>query len=138
MSEIFARRLKKVRQQKGWTQKYLASQLGITNGAVSGYERSYRDPDLETLSKIAFLFNVSTDFLLGLPSDLHKQLYDGNGKIAEDLINYLGTNPEAPSQNQITANTLDLAVRINRLPKKIQHVLTSLIDNLEEINQFND
>ena len=42
-----------------------ANILGISNGTLSGYERNYRDPDTETLNKMANLYEVSNDWLLG-------------------------------------------------------------------------
>lgn len=65
MSEIFAKRLKEEREAKRWSQKYLAERLGLTNGAISGYERNYREPDILTLSRIAELLNVSAAYLIG-------------------------------------------------------------------------
>lgn len=45
---------------------YVAEKLGITNSVLSNYERDYRDPDTKMLTKIAELYEVSTDYLLGL------------------------------------------------------------------------
>ncbi len=39
--------------------------LGVTNGALSGYERNYRDPDTNMLKQMAELYEVSLDYLLG-------------------------------------------------------------------------
>lgn len=65
MSESFARRLKTERETKGWTQSFLANLIGVSNGTISGYERNYREPDIETITKLADAFEVSVDFLLG-------------------------------------------------------------------------
>lgn len=65
MSEIFAKRLKMERERRAWTQGHMATLLGISNGTLSGYERNYREPDLDTLTKIAELLEVSSDYLLG-------------------------------------------------------------------------
>ncbi|UOF92966.1 helix-turn-helix domain-containing protein [Fodinisporobacter ferrooxydans] len=46
------------------TQMEVANKLGISNGTLSGYERNYRDPDTETLKKLADLYEVSVDYLL--------------------------------------------------------------------------
>jgi transcriptional regulator with XRE-family HTH domain len=59
-------RLKKEREKRNWSQKYVAEKIGITNTVLSNYERDYRDPDTETLKKLADLYGVSTDYLLGL------------------------------------------------------------------------
>lgn len=62
---IFAQRLKKERESKGWTQEYLADLLKIKIGTLSGYERSYRQPDLDMVIKIAEHLDCSVDYLLG-------------------------------------------------------------------------
>jgi len=58
-------RLKKERELRNWSQKYVADKIGITNAVLSNYERDYRDPDTETLRKLAELYEVSVDYLLG-------------------------------------------------------------------------
>ena len=59
-------RLKKEREKRNWSQKFVAEKIDITNTVLSNYERDYRDPDTETLKKLADLYGVSTDYLLGL------------------------------------------------------------------------
>ncbi|ATH93217.1 immunity repressor protein [Bacillus glycinifermentans] len=58
-------KLKEAREKKGLKQIEAAKKLGISNGTLSGYERDYRDPDTETLKKMAELYDVSIDELLG-------------------------------------------------------------------------
>lgn len=58
-------RLRAARERKGWTQTYVCKKLGIPNGTFSGYERDYRTPDPELLIKLAELYEVTTDYLLG-------------------------------------------------------------------------
>jgi len=62
---ILARRLKKLREEHGYYQKSVADKLGIKSNTLSGYENGTRMPDPSMLSKIADLYNVSTDYLLG-------------------------------------------------------------------------
>lgn len=66
---MFKQRLAELRKQKGLTQEQLAKQLGFTRGQVSNYEQGTREPDFETLKKIADFFNVSADYLLGRTDD---------------------------------------------------------------------
>ena len=70
--EILANRLKKLREEKGLTQKELAQALGLSSkSTITNYEQNDRDPDYETLIKIAKYFEVSIDYLLILtPSSL--------------------------------------------------------------------
>ncbi|WP_408869050.1 helix-turn-helix domain-containing protein [Brochothrix campestris] len=65
MSDL-GRELKKARERTNLTQKDAAEKLGITAGALSGYERNYRKPDTDMISDIAVLYDVSVDHLLGL------------------------------------------------------------------------
>lgn len=59
-------RLKQAREKAQLTQVEAAKKLEITNGAISGYERNYRDPDTETLSRLAELYGVTPNWLLGV------------------------------------------------------------------------
>lgn len=58
-------RLKLLRNEKGILQRELAEKLNITQQTISLYESNSREPDNETLIKIADFFNTTTDFLLG-------------------------------------------------------------------------
>lgn len=63
---MFAKKLKELREIKGiGSQAELAGILGVTQQAVGLWERNKNMPDYETLKKIAVLFDVSTDYLLG-------------------------------------------------------------------------
>lgn len=57
--------MKKEREQKKWSQIEVAEKIGITNAVLSNYERDHRDPDTETLKRLADLYDVDTDYLLG-------------------------------------------------------------------------
>jgi len=58
-------RLAFLRDQRGLTQEELATSLGISRAALSHYEKNRREPDTETLGKVADLFQVSIDYLVG-------------------------------------------------------------------------
>ncbi len=62
----FCNRLKELRTQSGMTQAMLAQQLGVTKSVISFYELRERAPSPEILVRIAQVFHVSTDYLLGL------------------------------------------------------------------------
>lgn len=61
----FAFTLKNLRTQRGMSQSDLAHLLGIARTTVSSYENGSRNPDNETLIRIAACFQVSIDTLLG-------------------------------------------------------------------------
>ncbi len=62
----FGLKLRELRLNSGLTQQQLASQLRITKSVVSYYELQERYPSPEILIKIASVFHVSTDYLLGI------------------------------------------------------------------------
>ncbi|WP_123041939.1 helix-turn-helix domain-containing protein [Cohnella candidum] len=71
-----------LRDQRGLTQEELASSLGISRAALSHYEKNRREPDTETLSKVADLFSVSIDYLVG-------RTESPNGKVDADVRQFL-------------------------------------------------
>ena len=62
----FGNTLKKLRTESGYTQQQLADRLGVTKSVVSYYELQERYPSPDILIKLASIFHVSTDYLLGL------------------------------------------------------------------------
>lgn len=62
---MFSERLKRLRMEKGITQKELADQLHISRSTIAGYESLGKEPDGEKLCALADFFGVSVDYLLG-------------------------------------------------------------------------
>lgn len=58
-------RLRELRLRKHISQEDVARQIGITRSAYSHYEINNRQPVYETLKKLATLFNVSLDYIIG-------------------------------------------------------------------------
>lgn len=57
-------KLRKIRESKGLLQKEVADALKISTSTIGMYEQNRREPDNDTLKKIANFFEVSTDYLL--------------------------------------------------------------------------
>lgn len=55
-----------LRRKNNFTQSDLAKKIGVSKSTIANYESGYRNPDNKTLIKIANIFNVSTDELLGI------------------------------------------------------------------------
>lgn len=62
---MIADRLKDLRKQNHMTQTTLAKRLNVTQTAISQWETDRTRPDQELLGKIASVFSVSVDYLLG-------------------------------------------------------------------------
>jgi transcriptional regulator with XRE-family HTH domain len=58
-------RIKRERIRKGFTQAELANKAGLTPGAISQFETGARDPNSESLQKLALALSVTADLLLG-------------------------------------------------------------------------
>ena len=62
----FGDKLKSLRTEKHLTQQQVADRIGVSKSMISTYELSARQPSYEILIKLSALFNVSTDYLLGI------------------------------------------------------------------------
>lgn len=58
-----------LRRERGMTQLELAEQMGVTDKAVSKWERDLSCPDINSLPKLALLFGVSVDELMQIRSE---------------------------------------------------------------------
>lgn len=63
---MVADRIKTLREQKGITQAELAKQLGITRSSVNAWEMGISVPSTQYIVELAYIFKVSTDYLLGV------------------------------------------------------------------------
>lgn len=63
---VFSQRLSLLRRASGMTQKQVAQSLSIDRSTYAYYENDKTKPDYGTLTRIAHIFQVSTDYLLGL------------------------------------------------------------------------
>ncbi len=66
ISKIFGERLREVRKERHWTTKYLAMRLVIPQQIIEEYENCRREPEMGHIAKISELFNISSDWFLGL------------------------------------------------------------------------
>lgn len=66
LMNIFAKRIKELRQNSGLSQKELSYILNIERTTLTGYETGRRMPDAEMICSIADYFHVTVDFLTRL------------------------------------------------------------------------
>ncbi len=88
----FGTTLKKLRADAGMTQTELAKRLSVTKSVVSYYESQERTPSPDVLVRLAEIFHVTTDYLLGIN---HSKTLDVSD-LTDDDIRFL----------QITIETL--------------------------------
>ena len=63
---MLGERIEELRLASGWSQVELAKRLGVVKQTVSNWENDNIQPSIEMLVRIAKVFRVSTDYLLGL------------------------------------------------------------------------
>lgn len=69
MDNTLENRLKILRKENKYTQEDVAKKLGLTKSAYGYYEQGKTVPDAHTISKLANIFDVSTDYILGLTDE---------------------------------------------------------------------
>ena len=69
MGEYFYENLKLAREQKGLSQKDVAEKIGVAKSTYSLYESGNREPNVQTIKKIANVLDVSADELLGIDTE---------------------------------------------------------------------
>ena len=67
MEQTIGTRIKTLRKSRGMTQDQLAEQVGVSAQAVSKWENDISSPDISLLPRLAEVFQVTTDSLLGVP-----------------------------------------------------------------------
>lgn len=95
--EIFARRLKKLREQNNLSTRALGELVGTSNATISRYETGKRDPDLLIVYKLATYFKVDIGYLAGEDGNTgvenlittYSQLSDDSKLDAIKFITYL-------------------------------------------------
>lgn len=95
-TNCFSKRLKEVREAAGLTQAQLASELEVSRGAISYYEKGERTPDIEFLDKFSDYFNLPLDFAIGYTNNItveHRNMYELYG-LTDEACKELDFHPE--------------------------------------------
>ena len=80
------KRIHDLRVAQGYSQVALAKRLGVSKQAVSNWENDNIQPSIEMLIRLAELFSVSTDYLLGRESALQVDLSGLDEKVVGHLL----------------------------------------------------
>lgn len=114
---ILANRLTELRESRNWTKTYVAKQLGLKNlGTYANWEYGTREPDSEMITKIAKLYNVTTDYILG-QTDNPDVKYLNLSPLQENFLKDLSASDD--SSFTINEDTLDF-----KYPNKVKAKLS--------------
>lgn len=82
----FGERLTNLRESRGWSKTYVAKAIGLSSmQTYANYEYGRREPDFNTVNKLASLFDVSADYLLGRKSSDDKPLTKNQKLVAYSI-----------------------------------------------------
>lgn len=135
--------LRKLREQKGVSQAELARSLGVARSTICQYEANRREPDNETLSKLADYFGVSTDYILEReesnrpPKSNRGKWIPVYGEIAagipieaiEDIIDY----EEIPNEMAATGDYIALRIKGDSMEPRIKEGDVVIIRRQENV-----
>ncbi len=94
---MFSIKLKELREKAGLSQYSFADAFGVAQSTVGGWESGKREPNFETMQRLADFFDVSIDFLLGrneknspisnkpTEEDLKIALFGGDKDVTEEM-----------------------------------------------------
>lgn len=102
MVETLGSRLRQLRESKHFKQEQIARLLNVNKTTVSYYENNIRQPSYLTLIRIASIFNVSTDYLLGCQRNLVidvSALNDSDLELVRNLVESLGEKNKSTGKN---------------------------------------
>lgn len=102
--EVIQVNLKKVRLDKGMTQKDVAERLGCTPNIYSRYETGERQPSIDVLIRLSQIFEKSIDYLVGNHAEVDFSISDeeqrllfafrnADNRAREDAMNTLLSHP---------------------------------------------
>lgn len=136
---MIGKKFKELREEKKLLQKDVAKYLNISTSAYGYYEQGKRNPDIETIKKLADFFDVSADYLLGRTNnkrgciDYRNNLYNNekytsfketDEKIIEKLLNegIIAEGEPVPQVvfDKILIYGLETAIEILKLEKKLE------------------
>ncbi|KAF6564488.1 hypothetical protein A7311_00960 [Paenibacillus polymyxa] len=121
-------RLISLRKEKKLTQEKIAEKLGITRSAYSQYELGTRNPDHETLNKMADFHNASIDYLMGrtdirtqILTEPSRELIDSLDLADEDIIKKFNFQVDGVELKEDEVHRFIAFVRAERAMKNKNH-----------------
>ena len=125
---IFPKRLKELRQKKGLTQQNIADLVHVNRVTYTNWEKGNREPNFETLLKLASILNTTTSYLLG-ESDIQY------GYGSKEFEEYIQNSPDIFSEifiNQTKDTMRALPYLAKKEGKTTDEVFREITENMSE------
>ena len=89
-------RIKELRKKNRYTQKEIGEMCGVSDISVYKWETDRTEPNIDTLCKLADIFGVSLDYLLGRTTELERNL---DADSLRDRMHKILNNPVEEHKN---------------------------------------
>lgn len=126
-------RIKDLREDNDHTQEFVSRYLLCDQSLYSKYERGEREIPLQLIIKLAKLYHVSVDYLVGL-TDI-PEAYDRQVTRSDNLekyVNVIGRNV-AYYREKKQLTQASLAMQVNTSPAYISHIEAESIDSVPSL-----
>lgn len=123
---MFGEKLQALLDDNDISQTKLASELDITQQAVNRWCKNITQPDHDSLKKIANMFNVSIDYLLG--NELNDETIH-NMEENKELLSKLSTNLQDPTMKALYSKASEL--KNDRDKKMVLNVIQGFMDDVD-------
>ena len=124
----FTNRLVQLRKIRGLTQQQIADEIGVNRSSYSNWEKGKREPNFETLLKLASILNTTTSYLLG-ESDIQY------GYGSKEFEEYIQNSPDIFSEifiNQTRDTMRALPYIAKKEGKTTDEVFREITENMPE------
>lgn len=123
----FSEKLLNLRTERGYSQEYLAEQLGVSRQSISKWELGTTLPEIDKLIIISDFFDVSIDYLL--KSNVKLQQDDSFDRV---VLKFLAS---AQDMDEISKELVDI-IKDGVIDSEEMIRMASIIDTLDEISRI--
>lgn len=113
------KRIKQLRQEKGWSQDELAFHAQIDGRQISRYENDKVTPSVEVVVKLATAFDVSADHLL-FDNAPKRPLHEPTSKLSEKIMSLDNLSEEDEASLLHVLSAIDAKNKLKSLMEEIK------------------
>jgi len=105
-------KIRNLRIKEDWTQKELATRLGVAHNTISDYERDTKAVSIANLTKLCEIFGVEMSYFLESNEEMTINKNEQNKLILEDLLDSLIARGAIKDAENIDQDTLDMLIQV--------------------------
>lgn len=109
---MYGERIRELRLKNGWTQDKFSEHVNLKKSTISDIENNKKSPGRKAIDRMADLFGVTTDYLMGKSDDpeLNEELFSEFKKVMDRL------DKLSPDQQQLVLqNMQDMTKRLEEM-----------------------